>query len=255
MTDGVEFHVIIPVRLGSTRLPEKPLLDIHGKPMVQHVWERAMASGASSVVVATDSEKIALLAEGFGATVCMTSPDHPSGTDRLAEVAAAQGFADDEIIVNLQGDEPLMPPHLIRALAEDLTKFENTKMSTLCAPIKDIDELFNPDVVKVVLNKRGFALYFSRAPIPWERDTFAKEPRVMKGVHWRHIGMYAYRVSALNEFLLWDQSQACRMESLEQLRILWHGGRIHVLETRELVPLDVNTPEDLERVRLHLGEA
>jgi 3-deoxy-manno-octulosonate cytidylyltransferase (CMP-KDO synthetase) len=217
--------------------------------MIYHVWQRAMASGAESVVIATDSEKVRLIAEGFGAKVCMTSPDHPSGTDRLAEVVVALGLDDDEIIVNLQGDEPMMPKGLIRAVAENLTQHENVKMSTLCAPITDIETLFNPDVVKVTMNKRGFALYFSRAPIPWERDAFRVEPREMKGHHFQHIGIYAYRVSALNAFLLWDQSPAGRMESLEQLRILWHGGRIHVLETQEAVPLDVNTQADLDRVR------
>lgn len=243
------FRIIIPVRYASTRLPGKPLEDIAGKPMVQHVYERCLDSGAESVVVATDDEKVRAACEGFGADVCMTSPDNASGTERLAEAVGALGYEDDEIVVNVQGDEPLIPPGLIRQVAEDLTVHDNTKVATLCEEITNPEDVFNPGVVKVVTNKRGFALYFSRAPIPYERDNFAQEPRVIEGPHYRHIGIYAYRVGFLEEYLQWELSPVGAKEELEQLRVLWNCGRIHVTIAKDSLAAGVDTPEDLERVR------
>lgn len=253
MSEFNNFRVVIPVRLGSARLKDKPLADIAGYPMIQHVYNRAVESCASSVVIATDSEEIRKVAEGFGAMVCMTSADHPSGTDRLAEVVVAMDYDDQDIVVNLQGDEPLAPPEVIQQVAEDMTIHDTVKLTTVCEKITDESVLFDPNVVKVILNKRGFAVYFSRAPIPWEQGSFAAEPKQMQGQHYRHIGIYAYRVGFLAEYLAWEPSPLDQMESLEQLRVLWHGHRIHCVEAAATVPAGVDTPEDLERVRSVMG--
>ncbi len=248
----MEFRVVIPARYASTRLPGKMLLDIAGKPLIQHVYERAIESGAESVVIATDDERIAKVAEDFGALVCMTSPDHNTGTERLAEAVVALGYLEDEIIVNLQGDEPLIPPVVIRQVAEDLVKYENARVATLYEPIKSIEELFNPHHVKVVMNKRGYALYFSRAPIAWDREHFQIPPKKNQKLlteHFRHVGIYAYRVGFLQQYMEWETSPLEQMERLEQLRVLWNGGRVHLSQTLENVPADVNTEEDLEHVR------
>jgi len=245
----VSFHVIIPVRYDAKRLPGKPLLDVAGKPLIQHVYERAIESCAESVIIATDSDEIRSVAEGFGARTCLTSKDHPSGTDRLAEAVVALGYEADDVVVNLQGDEPLMPPSVIQAVAQDLTSHDNIGLTTVCQEITNIEDLFNPNIVKVVLSKRGFALYFSRAPIPWERDHFAQTPRVMTGPHYRHFGIYAYRVGFLQQYLSWEPSPLGTMESLEQLRVLWNGQRIHAVVTEEVIEAGVDSPEDLERVR------
>jgi 3-deoxy-manno-octulosonate cytidylyltransferase (CMP-KDO synthetase) len=246
----VSFHVIIPVRYGATRLPGKPLLDVAGKPLVQHVYERAVESCAESVVIATDSEEIRAVAEGFGARTCLTSKDHPSGTDRLAEAVVALGFEPEDVVVNLQGDEPLMPPSVIQAVAQDLTSHDNIGLTTVCQRITKIEDLFNPNIVKVVLSKRGFALYFSRAPIPWEQAHFSETPpRMMTGLHYRHFGIYAYRVGFLQQYLSWEPSPLGQMESLEQLRVLWNGQRIHAVVTDEVIEAGVDTPDDLARVR------
>lgn len=247
----IEFRVVIPVRYDSTRLPGKPLIEINGKPMMQHVYERAIESGAANVVIATDNEKIRKVAEAFGATVCMTSKEHHSGTDRIAEAVVAMGYEDDDIIVNLQGDEPMMPPVVIHQVAQDLAKYENARVATLYEPIKSIEELFDPNNVKVVMGKRGYALYFSRAPIAWERDNFSLQEIKgrLKGKHYRHVGLYAYHVKFLQEYMEWEPSPLEEMEKLEQLRVLWNGGRVHVTKAKQMVPIDVNTEEDLKKIR------
>ncbi len=248
----MEFKVVIPARYASSRLPGKLLMDIGGKPMIQHVYERAVESGAESVVIAADDTRIREVAEGFGAPVCMTSPDHISGTERLAEAVVALGYMEDDIIVNLQGDEPLIPSVVVRQVAEDLVKYENAKVATLYEPIKTIEELFNPNNVKVVMNKRGYALYFSRAPLPWDRAQFRLPPEENQKLHtehFRHVGVYAYRVGVLQEYMEWGPSPIEEIEHLEQLRVLWNGGRVHLTPAKAAVPQDVNTAEDLDIVR------
>lgn len=249
------FSVVIPARYESSRIPGKALVDIAGKPMLQHVYERALESGAETVIIATDDERVQEAAEGFGAVVCMTGSEHTSGTERISEVVSTMEFEDDDIVVNVQGDEPLIPPEVIHQVATDLTGHENIKMCTLCQPIKNSSELLDPDVVKVVLNRRGFALYFSRAPIPWERDRFPLEANVdiNDNYHYRHIGIYAYRAKFLQEYMDWEPCYLEQMESLEQLRILWHGGRIHAIVAQEKIPPSVDTARDLEFVRQQLA--
>ncbi|WOA51774.1 3-deoxy-manno-octulosonate cytidylyltransferase [Dickeya solani] len=242
------FTAIIPARYASTRLPGKPLADIHGKPMVVHVMERARESGASRVVVATDHADVARAIELAGGEVCLTSPDHNSGTERLAEVIDHYGFADDEIIVNVQGDEPLIPPVIIRQVADNLAG-SRAGMATLAVPITTCEEAFNPNAVKVVTDAEGYALYFSRATIPWERDRFA-ESRDAIGDHFlRHIGIYAYRAGFIRRYVGWAPSQLEKIEMLEQLRVLWYGEKIHVAVAKEVPSVGVDTPEDLARVR------
>ncbi|WP_136679168.1 3-deoxy-manno-octulosonate cytidylyltransferase [Neptunomonas sp. XY-337] len=245
------FSVIIPARFASTRFPGKPLADINGQPMIQHVYNRACQSEAERVIVATDDQRIADVADSFGAEVCMTREDHPSGTDRLQEVVAKLGFYADDIVVNVQGDEPLIPPRVINQVAHNLKAEPEASIATLSEPIEDIDTLLNPNVVKVVADARGMALYFSRAPIPWPRDAFAQSKTEMPdGFNWqRHIGIYAYRVKMLNEFVRWQPAPIETTESLEQLRAMWNGQRIHVAVADELPPPGVDTPEDLERLR------
>lgn len=245
------FSVIIPARFASTRFPGKPLADINGQPMIQHVYKRACQSEAERVIVATDDQRIAEVADSFGAEVCMTQVDHPSGTDRLQEVVAKLGFYADDIVVNVQGDEPLIPSRVINQVAHNLKAEPEASIATLSEPIEDIDTLLNSNVVKVVADARGMALYFSRAPIPWPRDAFAQSKTEMPdGFNWqRHIGIYAYRVKMLNEFVRWQPAPIEVTESLEQLRAMWNGQRIHVAVADELPPPGVDTPEDLERLR------
>lgn len=254
----MSFTVIIPARYGSSRFPGKPLAEIAGKPMVQHVWERAQESEATRIIIATDDQRIADVATAFGAEVCMTSPDHPSGTDRLQEVVKLQGFYADDIVVNVQGDEPLVPPRVINQVAHNLKAELDASIATLCEPIEEIQSLLNPNVVKVVCDARGHALYFSRAPIPWPRDQFANPEgrEVMpQGFSWqRHIGIYAYRVKLLNDFVTWPPAPLEETECLEQLRAMWNGARIHVAVADELPPAGVDTPEDLERIRALLEQ-
>ncbi len=247
----VDFHVIIPARYASTRLPGKPLLDLAGKTMVQRVHERALASGARSVIIATDDERVRHSALAFGATVCMTSTTHRSGTDRLAEVVATHHFADDTIIVNVQGDEPLIPPALITQVANNLAIHSQAAMATLCEPIVSAEEFFDPHAVKVVFDRNGYALYFSRAPIPWDRDNFAEDanPSVLPPSHagYRHIGLYAYRVGFLAQYGALPGCQMEISEALEQLRVLWSGYKIHIAQATEKCPAGIDTPADVAR--------
>lgn len=251
----MNFIVIIPARFGATRLPGKPLVDIAGKPMIQHVYERAVESGAGNIIIATDDERIVKAAEGFGAQVCLTSDKHHSGTDRIAEVADKYEFSDDQIIVNLQGDEPLMPSKVIKQVAESLEQNTQASMSTVCARITTAAELFDPHIVKVVRDENDMAVYFSRASIPWDRDAFASTTEVLpeNSVHFRHIGLYAYRVGFLRQYIQWPQCDLEKMESLEQLRAIWHGHRIHVAEALEVPLAGVDTERDLEMVKSYLS--
>jgi 3-deoxy-manno-octulosonate cytidylyltransferase (CMP-KDO synthetase) len=252
----LSFHVIIPARYASTRLPGKPLLDIGGKPMLQHVCERAQESGAASVTVATDDARIAEAVEAFGGRACMTAGHHQSGTDRLAEASQTLSLDDEDIVVNLQGDEPLLPPALLKQVAALLEADHGADMSTLCTRIHTAAELFDPHVVKVVMDRMGKALYFSRAVIPWDRDAFAVTTEELpdQALHYRHLGIYAYRVGFLERYVQQERCELERMESLEQLRVLWHGGRIQVAEAAELPGHGVDTAEDLERVRALLSQ-
>ena len=247
----MSFVVIIPARFASTRLPGKPLQDINGKPMIVHVLERARESGADRVIVATDHEDVARAVEAAGGEVCMTRADHQSGTERLAEVVEKCGFSDDTVIVNVQGDEPMIPPQVIDQVALNLAAHGEASMATLAEPIDDVETLFNPNVVKVVSDINGLALTFSRATLPWARDDFALHPdQLPAGVPYRrHIGIYAYRAGFLHDFVSWGPCWLENTERLEQLRALWHGVRIHVADVLEAPPAGVDTIEDLERVR------
>ncbi|MGD8170173.1 3-deoxy-manno-octulosonate cytidylyltransferase [Vibrio sp. TRT 21S02] len=242
------FTVVIPARYQSTRLPGKPLADIAGKPMVQWVYEQALQAGAEHVVVATDDKRVEEAVLAFGGEVCMTSPDHESGTERLAEVVKLKNIADDHIIVNVQGDEPLIPPSIIRQVAENLAN-SVAPMATLAVEIEDEFEVFNPNAVKVVTDHEGYALYFSRATIPWDRDGFATEQKQIETPLMRHIGIYAYRAGFINTYINWAPSALERIECLEQLRVLWYGEKIHVAVAKEAPAAGVDTPEDLEAVR------
>jgi len=247
----MHFIAIIPARLASTRLPGKALADLDGKPMIVRVAERARDSGAERICVATDHRDIAQAVERAGFHAVMTRADHPTGTDRIAEAAERLGLADDAIVVNLQGDEPLIEPALIRAVAAQLSTASRAAMVTACHPIRDAKEFFDPNAVKVVLDREGFALYFSRAPIPWARDAFGIAPKSLPDglACYRHIGIYASRAAYLRVFPKLAVSPLERFEALEQLRALWHGHAIAVA-VREDAPLPgVDTPEDLERVR------
>ncbi|HMV72213.1 MAG TPA: 3-deoxy-manno-octulosonate cytidylyltransferase [Pseudomonadales bacterium] len=246
----MSFTVVIPARFASTRLPGKPLLDIVGRPMLRHVWERACRSGARRVVVATEDVRIRDAALAFGAEVCMTSATHPSGTDRLQEAVSVLGLGADEIVVNVQGDEPLIPPEVIDQVALNLASQPQCAIATLCEPLVDTAQFLDPNVVKVVCDSDERALYFSRAPIPWPRDAFARS-RVELPVGLparRHIGIYAYRVAFLHRFVGWSTGLLEAFESLEQLRALEHGEAIHVAHALVAVPGGVDTPADLQRI-------
>ncbi|HLX28183.1 MAG TPA: 3-deoxy-manno-octulosonate cytidylyltransferase [Casimicrobiaceae bacterium] len=253
---GCEFCVLVPARYGSSRLPGKALADLAGKPMVVRVALRARESGASRVVIATDDRRIADAAQSHGVEAIMTRADHASGTDRLAEAAVMLSLPDDEIVVNVQGDEPLLDPALIRRVAALIAGSHEAAVATACDPIARIEEALNPNVVKVTLDARGYALYFSRAPIPYAREDFAADPpRMPPGLPiYRHCGLYAYRVAFLRAFPALMPAPIERFEALEQLRVLWHGHRI-VVEIVEGAPTPgVDTPEDLARVRALLAQ-
>lgn len=244
----MKFTVVIPARFASTRLPGKPLVDIGGKPMVQWVYEQAVKSGAHQVIIATDSTRIVDVVNGFGGEVCMTRLDHKSGTERLAEVIEQYALVDDDIIVNVQGDEPLIPPIIIQQVAKNLAT-SGAPMATLAVNIDKTDDIFNPNAVKVVTDKNGYALYFSRAAIPWDRDNFSKTPIEIHQYVKRHIGIYAYRAGFINTYINWPSSPLEEIESLEQLRVLWYGEKIHVDLATENPAAGVDTPDDLARVR------
>jgi 3-deoxy-manno-octulosonate cytidylyltransferase (CMP-KDO synthetase) len=248
-----DFYAVIPARHASTRLPGKPLADIAGKPMVVRVAERAVLSGAREVWVATDHAAVAEAVRAHGHQVCMTSPDCASGTDRLAQVAMQRGWPDDAVVVNVQGDEPLIDPALVRAAAQLLHARRDAAMSTVCHPLHDAREVFNPNVVKVVLDAQGYALYFSRAPIPWARDAWAGQPSAASlpaGLPvYRHVGLYAYRAAFLKAYPSLSRPPLEEYEALEQLRALWHGHRIAVITTEHPSPPGVDTEADLEVVR------
>ncbi|PMS17374.1 3-deoxy-manno-octulosonate cytidylyltransferase [Trinickia dabaoshanensis] len=258
--DTPPFVAVVPARLASTRLPEKPLADIAGKPMVVRVAERAREAGAQRVLIATDDARVLQAVEAHGFDALLTRADHPSGTDRLAEVATRLALPDDTIVVNVQGDEPLIDPALVRDVVSHLAAHPDCAIATAAHPIVDAAEVFNPNVVKVVLDARGVALYFSRAPIPWQRDAYAPQcgartidvaamPAPAAGAVLRHIGLYAYRARFLRTYPTLAQAPIEHAEMLEQLRAMWHGERIAVRVTREAPAPGVDTLADLERVR------
>ena len=251
----MSFTVIIPARLASTRLPNKPLADLGGKPMVVRTAERALQSGAAQVIVATDHPEILAACKLHGVQACMTRSDHPSGTDRIAEVAAAMHLPQDAVVVNVQGDEPLIDPALIAATAEQIKI--GVPMATAAHPILDMADAFNPNVVKVVLDKSGCALYFSRAAIPWHRDGFAQSTHTFPNGYapLRHIGLYAYSNAFLQAYPKLDISPLEQIEALEQLRVLWHGFPIAVCVTETAPATGVDTPEDLARVQRYFFPA
>jgi 3-deoxy-manno-octulosonate cytidylyltransferase (CMP-KDO synthetase) len=244
-----EFLVVIPARLGSTRLPRKPLADIGGKPMVVRVAERAKQSLAKSVVVATDSAEIEAACREHHIECLLTSPDHLTGTDRIAEVAQLLKLPANALLVNVQGDEPLIPPELINQVAQTLANNPQCAIATVAVPISDRSEIDNPNVVKVVLNRAHEAMYFSRASIPFVRDAQGTHKRE----HLRHLGIYAYRADFLQAFTKLEPAPPEQAEALEQLRALWNGYRIAVHISLEAPPAGVDTPEDLERIRRLLG--
>jgi 3-deoxy-manno-octulosonate cytidylyltransferase (CMP-KDO synthetase) len=250
MTNTIEFRIVIPARYASERLPGKALLELAGKPMLQHVWRRAMASSARSVLIATDDERIVKAARLFGAEVMMTSPDHQSGSDRIAECADQLGWPDDLLVVNLQGDEPLMPPACLDQVAALLDQKKNCDVASLYWPVTQADEVQNPNVVKVVTNKQDLALYFSRAAIPYARGHDDMNAASSGGVEWkRHLGLYAYRLAALRRYTRCQATPLETAERLEQLRVLEQGGRIAMARACEFIPAGIDTPEDMERVR------
>jgi len=247
----MKFTIIIPARHGSTRLPAKPLRVVGGKTLVEHVYRCAQQSAAREIIIATDDERIAVVAQGFGANVCMTLQEHATGTDRLAEVVQKQNIPDDDIVVNLQGDEPLMPAEVINQVACNLAQRSSASVATVCTPINTAKELLDPNVVKVVVDENHYAHYFSRAPIPWDRDRFPLDNAAsisIESPYQRHIGLYAYRAGFLTEFVRWPKCSLEVIESLEQLRILWKGHKIHVGQALKTPGPGVDTAGDLAEV-------
>lgn len=245
--------IVIPARYGSTRLHGKALLDINGKPLIEHVYNCACRSDADRVVIATDNKDIQDAARNFGAEVCMTSDTHRSGTERLAEVVDLLGFEDDQVVVNLQGDEPLMPVSIINLVAHTL-EYSDAPMSTACHEIDTAGEILNPNVVKVIFNRDGKAIYFSRSVIPHLRDE-SELNSIPPKTYYRHIGIYAYRAGFIKTYVSWPACEIERHESLEQLRVLWNDEDIAVCVSEELPGPGVDTAADLERVRELLGSA
>ena len=246
----MSFKIVIPARYNSSRLPGKPLLDIAGKPMIQHVFERAQESSASEIIIATDDVRIEQAAKSFGADVCMTQAEHPSGTDRLAEVAITREFANDDIIVNVQGDEPCLPATLINRVALDLEQHQDADISTLYSQISQENQIFDPNVVKAVMDNDGYALYFSRAPIPWMREHFNRDSSLPPELpHFRHIGLYAYRASFLKHYSELAPCILEKEESLEQLRAMFYGKKIHLTAAEISSGHGVDTADDLVAVR------
>lgn len=246
----MSFNVIIPARYGSSRFPGKPLADLAGRPMIVHVCERAARSGAQAVHVATDDARIAEAVRAAGFQVLMTRSDHASGTDRLAEAVGKLALPDAAVVVNVQGDEPLIDPALIGDVAATLERDPEASVSTACHALRDPDDAFNPNVVKVVLDAQSRALYFSRAPIPWAREAYAQRGRELPpGLPcFRHLGIYGYRAGFLRRYAGLEPSLIEQFEALEQLRVLWHGHRIAVTISTHAATPGVDTPQDLERV-------
>ncbi|WJG10907.1 3-deoxy-manno-octulosonate cytidylyltransferase [Aliiglaciecola sp. LCG003] len=255
----MDFTVIIPARYASSRFPGKPLVEILGKPMVQHVYERALEAGASRVIVATDDARIAKTVADFGGKYCMTASHHESGTERLAEVVDVENLLAHELVVNVQGDEPFIPAENIRQVAENLYQHKEAEMATLSVKIDQIEEVFNPNVVKVITDKFGYALYFSRSVIPYDRARFLDSDSIdeIGDYYFRHIGIYAYRAGFIKQYVNMAPSGLEQIESLEQLRVLWHGEKIHVDEAQKAPPTGIDTPEDLARLitKLNQGDA
>lgn len=250
--------VIIPARMHASRLPNKPLADIAGKPMIWHVWQKALQADVSRVVIATDHPKIESIMLDFGAEVVLTSPQHRSGTERLAEAAQTLALPENTVIVNVQGDEPLIEPEVIHQVGQLLCDSPLANMATLYEPIHDVKQLMNPNVVKVVCSAQGYALTFSRAPIPWHRDFFgqhlAPDMALPENTDFRrHLGIYAYRSVFLQEYAHWSVCDIEQIESLEQLRVLWHGHKIILAEACQPTLAGVDTAEDLARVRALLS--
>ncbi|EPE37795.1 3-deoxy-manno-octulosonate cytidylyltransferase [Candidatus Photodesmus katoptron] len=243
------FTVIIPARYYSTRLPGKPIIDILGKPMVRWVYDSAMQSGASKVIIATDDQRIARVVNLFGGKVCMTSSKHQSGTERLAEVVNMLRLSDNHTVINVQCDEPLIPPSIITQVANSLSSTD-ASMATLAVEIVNKNEVFNSNVVKVLMNKDGYAIYFSRAPIPWDKVNFSKKDKKITYPLMRHIGIYAYKASFINTYMNWKSTILEHIESLEQLRVLWYGEKIYVNIAKD-IPIfgGIDTFEDLKTIR------
>ena len=243
-------HIVIPARFGSSRLPGKPLLEINGKPLIWHVYQRALETTFKSIIIATDNIDIFNVVQGFGGHVIMTSEDHVNGTERLAEVAKKLSFDEDDIVINLQGDEPLMPPNLIDTMSGLLENNPSAGIATLCCPIQDVKSVMNTNVVKVTKTDAGKALYFSRAPIPWDRNQFATTTTAELAVpYYRHIGIYAYRVKTLKYIATLGESTLESCECLEQLRALQSGVEIQVSEISEIPPHGVDTMDDYLKVK------
>lgn len=252
-----QFTVIIPARYESSRLPGKVLADISGKPMIQWVAEKANASGAKRVIIATDNDKVAKAVAAFGGEVCITRADHQSGTERLAEVVDLCGLADDEIVVNVQGDEPFIPSGNIAQVAENLASQTLAHMATLAVKIEYAEEAFNPNAVKVLCDKDGYALYFSRATIPYDRERFLMNDtkNEIGDFYLRHVGIYAYRAGFIKQYVSWPASDLEQIEALEQLRVLWQGEKIHVDVAASRLPVEgVDTQQDLEKARQYAAE-
>lgn len=248
----MSFVVVIPARFESSRLPGKVLADIAGKPMIQWVVEKAQASGADKVIVATDNDNVANVVKSFGGEVCKTRSDHQSGTERLAEVMQTYQFSDDQVIVNVQGDEPFIPVENIAQVADNLANQQCARMATLAMKITDVNEALNPNAVKVLCDKDGYALYFSRATIPYDRERFLNKAVIdtIGDFYLRHIGIYAYRAGFIKDYVKWPASALEQVESLEQLRVLWQGEKIHVDVAKVRLAVEgVDTPEDLEKAR------
>ena len=244
----MSFTVVIPARYGSSRFPGKPLALIGKKPMIQHVVERAKEAGADNSIVATDDERIQNVVVGF-AQVCMTSVNHQSGTERIAEVIEKEGIANDTIVVNVQGDEPFIPAENIRQVANNLANAPQCQMATLSTPIDNVEDVFNPNIVKVLVNNKGESIYFSRSPIPFERDYMMANPKAANThLYKRHIGIYAYRAEYVKQYVAYTPSSLEQIESLEQLRAIWYGDKIHCEVAIAPPPVGIDTPEDLERL-------
>ncbi|MEN8992138.1 MULTISPECIES: 3-deoxy-manno-octulosonate cytidylyltransferase [unclassified Acinetobacter] len=242
-------HIVIPARFSSSRLPGKPLLEIHGRPMILRVVDQAKkVAGFDDLCVATDDERIAAVCRAEGVDVVLTSAEHPSGTDRLSEVACIKGWASDDIIVNVQGDEPLLPAQLVKQVAQLLVDQPTCSMSTLCEPIHSLDEFQRDSIVKVVMSKHNQALYFSRATIPYDRDGAKQAEQTLHDQAYRHLGLYAYRVKLLQEYVTWDMGVLEKLESLEQLRVLENGHRIAIAVAEANLPPGVDTQADLDRL-------